>query len=96
MTTARKGTRLRTLVDIQSTALVHHSGPATFRFDCLIPRGTVLVVYSDPAPITGALSRAPSRMRFWKRSCCERQNISCHTRICPFSSPAATLVGNLS
>lgn len=56
MTGPRKGTRLRTLVDIQTTALVHPSGPATFKVDCLIPRGTILVVYSDPSPITGALA----------------------------------------
>ena len=56
MTAPRKGTRFRTLVDIRTTALVHPSGPATFAFDCLISRGTILVVYSDPAAITGALA----------------------------------------
>lgn len=58
MTAVRKGSRLRALVDIQTTALVHPGGPATIGLDCLIPRNAIFVVHGDPAPITGALACA--------------------------------------
>jgi hypothetical protein len=53
MMTIRKGTRLRALTDIETTALVYYFGPGTFGAKCRIPRDTVLVVYAEPMSLAG-------------------------------------------
>ncbi len=46
----KKGDKFVTLVDIKTSGGVHFYAPATGGFKCVIPKGTILVAYSESTP----------------------------------------------
>ena len=43
----KKGTRFEALTDIATEGLIHWNAPMTTGFQCVIPRGTILVVLRE-------------------------------------------------
>jgi hypothetical protein len=55
----RKGTRFLVLNDFNVTALVHWRAPMTSGLPCILEKGAILVVFSDPVPVIGAVCCIP-------------------------------------
>jgi hypothetical protein len=45
-----KGDKFIALTDFEITGLTHWSAPYTGGFKCVIPKGTILIVFHDPVP----------------------------------------------
>ncbi len=55
----KKGERFVTTEDISIHGATHWNAPATFGFDCTIPKGTILVAHCDSARISAGFGCIP-------------------------------------
>jgi hypothetical protein len=64
----KKGSRLEVMEDLMVLGLIHWRAPMTSGFRCVIPKGTILVVFGEPSPSTPGIGCVPEdRDAFEKR-----------------------------